>query len=66
MLSFFSNTKYKINFFKITITMFYERINFIQRPTPVARGSSRATCENSTKRMWKLVVTVSVPSGFSA
>ena len=43
-----------------------KRINFIQRPTPVARGSSRATCENSTKRMWGLVVTVSVPSGFSA
>ena len=43
-----------------------KRINFIQRPTPVARGSSRATCENSTKRMWWLVVTVSVPSGFSA
>ena len=42
-----------------------KRINFNQRPTPVARGSSRATCENSTKRMWWLVVTVSVPSGFS-
>ena len=42
-----------------------KRINFNQRPTPVARGSSRATCENSTERMWWLVVTVSVPSGFS-
>ena len=42
-----------------------KRINFNQRPTPVARGSSRATCENSTKRMWRLVSTVSVPSGFS-
>ena len=42
-----------------------KRINFNQRPTPVARRSSRATCENSTKRMWWLVVTVSVPSGFS-
>ena len=42
-----------------------KRINFNQRPTPVARGSSRATCENSTKRMWWLMVTVSVPSGFS-
>ena len=32
-----------------------KRINFIQRPTPVARGppESHAT----TKRMWKLVVT---------
>ena len=35
-----------------------KRINFIQRPTPVARGSPRATCENSTERMWGLVVTV--------
>ena len=42
-----------------------KKINFNQRPTPVARGSSRATCENSTKRMWWLVVTVSLPSGFS-
>ena len=33
-------------------------INFNQRPTPVARGSPRATCENSTERMWGLVVTV--------
>ena len=33
-------------------------INFNQRPTPVARGSPRATCENSTERMWELVVTV--------
>ena len=41
------------------------RINFNQRPTPIARRSSRATCENSTKRMWKLVSSVSVPSGFS-
>ena len=40
-------------------------INFNQRPTLVARGSSRATCKNSTKRMWKLVSTVSVPSVFS-
>ena len=40
-------------------------INFNQRSTPVARGSSRATCENSTERMWELVSTVSVPSGFS-
>ena len=40
-------------------------INFNQRPTPVARGSSRATCENFTERMWELVSTVSVPSGFS-
>ena len=32
---------------------------------PKARRSSRATCENSTKRMWWLVVTVSEPSGFS-
>ena len=32
-------------------------INFNQRPTPVARGSPRATCENSTERMWELVVT---------
>ena len=30
----------------------------IQRPTPAARRSSRATCENSTERMWWLVVTV--------
>ena len=42
-----------------------KRINFNQRPTPIARGSSRATCKNSTKRMWWLVMTVSVPSGFS-
>ena len=42
-----------------------KRINFNQRPIPEARGYSRATCENSTKRMWRLVVTVSVPSGFS-
>ena len=42
-----------------------KRINFNQRPTSVARGSSRATCENSTKHMWRLVSTVSVPSGFS-
>ena len=35
-----------------------KRVNFNQIPTPVARGSSRATCENSTKHMWKLVVTV--------
>ena len=40
-------------------------INFNQRPTPIARGSSRAPCENSTKRMWGLVLTVSVPSSFS-
>ena len=40
-------------------------INFNQRPTPVARGSSRSTCENSTERMWELVSTESVPSGFS-
>ena len=43
-----------------------KRINFNQRPTPVARKFSRATCENSTKRMWQMVVTVSVPSGFSS
>ena len=42
-----------------------KRINFNQRPTPVARGSPRVTCENSTKRMWRLMVTVSVSSGFS-
>ena len=47
------------------VKCYYERINFNQRPTPVARRSSRATCENSTKRMKWLVVTVSVPSGFS-
>ena len=41
-------------------------INFNQKPTPVARESSRATCENSTERMWRLVVTVSVSSGFSS
>ena len=40
-------------------------INFNQSPTHLASGSSRATCENSTERMWKLVVTVPVPSGFS-
>ena len=40
-------------------------INFNQRPTPVAKGSSRATCENSTERMWELVSIVSVLSGFS-
>ena len=34
-------------------------------PTPVAKGSSRATYKNSTKRMWWLVATASVPSGFS-
>ena len=34
-----------------------KRINFIQRPTPAARGP-RATRKNSTKRMWWLVVTV--------
>ena len=42
-----------------------KRINFNQRPTPVARGSSRDTCDNSTERMWELVLTESVPSGFS-
>ena len=42
-----------------------KRINFNQRPTPVARVSSRAIYEDSTKHMWELVVTVSVPSGFS-
>ena len=41
------------------------RINFNQRPTTVARGSSRATYDNSIKRMWELVSTVSAPSGFS-
>ena len=50
---------------EIKSNVIMKRINFNQRPTPVARGSSRATCENSTKRMWWLVVTVSVPSGFS-
>ena len=53
-----------INQFKSNVIM--KRINFNQRPTPVARRSSRATCENSTERLWWLVVTVSVPSGFSA
>ena len=42
-----------------------KRINFNQRPTPAARVTSRATYENSTKHMWELMVTVSVPSGFS-
>ena len=42
-----------------------KRIKIYQRPTLVARGSSRATCENSTKHMWKLVVTVSVLSSIS-
>ena len=40
-------------------------INFNQRPISVARRSSRATCDNSTERMWELVLNVSVPSGFS-
>ena len=40
-------------------------INFNQRPTPVAKGSSRAICEDSIERMWELMSTVSVPSGFS-
>ena len=52
-------------FFANKSNIIMKRINFNQRPTPVARGSSRATCENSTKHMWWLVVTVSVPSGFS-
>ena len=43
---------------QIKANVIMKRINFNQRPTPVARGSSRATCENSTKRMWWLVVTV--------
>ena len=42
---------------QIKSNVIMKRINFNQRPTPLARGSSRATCENSTKHMWWLVVT---------
>ena len=58
MISFTNSSAIKSN-------VIMKRINFNQRLTPVARGSSRATCENSTKRVWCLVLTVSVPSGFS-
>ena len=53
------------NFIIIKSNVIMKRINFNQRPTLVTRGSSSATCENSTKRMWELVSIVSVPSGFS-
>ena len=58
MISFSNSSAIKSN-------VIMKRINFNQRPTPVARGSSKATCENSTKRVWCLLLTVSVPSGFS-
>ena len=45
--------------------LLWKELIFNQRPTLVARGSSRVTCENSTERMWELVSTESVPSGFS-
>ena len=61
---FLSHLSIRLILIKSNVIM--KRINFNQRPTPVTRGSSRATCENSTKRMWELVVTVSVPSGFSS
>ena len=46
-------------FYTITITMLlWKELILIRGQPSVARGSSRATCENSTKRMWWLVVTV--------
>ena len=40
---------------EINSIVIMRRVNFNQRPTPVARESSRATCENSTKIIWELV-----------
>ena len=34
----------------------------LSEANPRSQGSSRTTCENSTKRMWWLVMTLSIPS----
>ena len=53
------NCIFEANQIKSNQMLIMKGINFNQEANPVAvaRGSPRATCENSTERMWELVVT---------